>query len=93
VSWLQKKGVNRVMAIALAISLLIIFFGSIIYFILGIYTLMISWHYNHSIFWLIVHYIFWPVYLLYELLTGHLSPSQGWGRGTAAVVVTAPASA
>ena len=46
---------------------------SIIYFILGIYTLMISWHYNHSFILLIVHYIFWPVYLIYELLTGHLS--------------------
>lgn len=47
--------------------------SSIIYFILGIYSLMISWHYNHSILLLIVHYIFWPVYLIYELLIGHLS--------------------
>jgi hypothetical protein len=47
--------------------------GSILYFILGIYTLMISWYYNHSILLLILHYIFWPVYLVYELLTGHLS--------------------
>jgi hypothetical protein len=46
---------------------------SIIYFLLGIYTLMISWHYNHSILLLIIHYIFWPVYLIYELLIGHLS--------------------
>lgn len=47
--------------------------GSILYFFLGIYTLMISWHYNHSVLLLILHYIFWPVYLVYELLTGHLS--------------------
>jgi hypothetical protein len=46
---------------------------SILYFILGIYTLMISWHYNHSIFFLIIHWIFWPIYLVYELLSGHLS--------------------
>ena len=47
--------------------------SSIIYFILGIYTLMISWHYNHSIILLIIHYILWPFYLVYELLNGHLS--------------------
>lgn len=47
--------------------------GGLVYFLLGIYALMISWHYNHSIILLIVHYIFWPVYLVYELLTGHLS--------------------
>ena len=41
--------------------------------LLGIYTLMISWHYNHNLILLIVHYIFWPVYLVYELLIGHLS--------------------
>jgi hypothetical protein len=46
---------------------------SIIYMILGLYTLLISWYYNHSIILLIIHYIFWPIYLIYELLTGHLS--------------------
>jgi hypothetical protein len=46
---------------------------SIIYGILGIYSLLVSWYYNHSLILLIIHYIFWPVYLLYELLTGHLS--------------------
>jgi len=46
---------------------------SIVYFILGLYTLMISWYYNHSIVLLIIHYLFWPLYLLYELLNGHLS--------------------
>jgi hypothetical protein len=47
--------------------------GSIVYMLLGIYSLMISWYYNHSIILLIVHYIFWPIYLIYELLTGHLA--------------------
>ena len=47
--------------------------SGIIYFILGIYSMMISWHYNHSILLLIIHYIFWPVYLVYELLIGHLA--------------------
>jgi hypothetical protein len=47
--------------------------GSILYFIPGIYSIMISWFYNHSILLLILHYIFWPIYLLYELLTGHLA--------------------
>lgn len=45
----------------------------ILYSILGIYTILISWYYNHSILLLIVHYIFWPVYLLYELLKGNLA--------------------
>ncbi|GAC1438703.1 MAG: hypothetical protein NVSMB63_02800 [Sediminibacterium sp.] len=47
--------------------------SGILYFLLGIYTLLISWHYNHSILLLIVHYIFWPIYLVYEILVGHLS--------------------
>jgi hypothetical protein len=47
--------------------------GSILYLILGLYTIMISWYYNHSIILVIVHYIFWPIYLIYELLIGHLS--------------------
>jgi hypothetical protein len=46
---------------------------SIIYFLLGIYSLMVSWYYNHSILMLIIDYIFWPIYLVYELLIGHLS--------------------
>jgi hypothetical protein len=36
---------------------------SIIYFLLGIYSLMVSWYYNHSILMLISEYIFWPIYL------------------------------
>ena len=47
--------------------------SGIIYFLLGIYSMMISWHYNHSVFYLIIHWILWPVYLIYELLKGHLS--------------------
>jgi hypothetical protein len=47
--------------------------SSILYGILGIYSLMISWHYNHDWIILIITYIFWPVYLIYELLIGHLS--------------------
>lgn len=47
--------------------------GSILYFILGIYSIMISWHYNHSVLLLILHYIFWPIYLVYEILSGNLS--------------------
>ena len=46
---------------------------SILYLVLGLYTLMISWYYNHSFVLLIIHYLFWPVYLIYELLIGHLS--------------------
>jgi len=47
--------------------------SSVLYLVLGIYALMVSWYYNHSILLLIVHYIFWPIYLLYELFSGHLS--------------------
>lgn len=47
--------------------------SSIFYFLLGIYSILISWYYNHSIFYLIVHWIFWPIYLLYEILKGNLS--------------------
>ena len=46
---------------------------SIIYCLLGIYSILVSWFYNHSIILAIVHYIFWPIYLIYELLIGHLS--------------------
>lgn len=47
--------------------------SSIAYLLLGIYALMINWYYNHSIVMLILAYIFWPLYLIYEVLTGHLS--------------------
>ncbi|WP_461460459.1 hypothetical protein [Mucilaginibacter sp.] len=47
--------------------------SSILYFILGLYALMVSWYYNHSLIILLITYIFWPIYLLYELLIGHLA--------------------
>jgi hypothetical protein len=47
--------------------------GSIVYFILGIYTVLISWYYIHSILLAIIHYLLWPIYLMYELLIGHLA--------------------
>jgi len=47
--------------------------GSIVYFILGIYSVLISWYYNHSILLAIFHFIFWPIYLIYEILIGHLA--------------------
>jgi hypothetical protein len=46
---------------------------SIIYLILGLYSIMVSWYYNHSILLVIIHYIFWPIYLVYELLNGRLA--------------------
>jgi hypothetical protein len=47
--------------------------SSILYLVLGVYSLMINWYYNHSIIDLLISYIFWPIYLIYELLMGHLS--------------------
>jgi len=47
--------------------------GGILYFILGIYSIMISWYYNHSVILVIIHYLFWPLYLTYEILSGHLA--------------------
>ncbi len=44
-----------------------------LYFLLGIYAVMISWFFNHSIILAIIHYIFWPIYLIYEILSGNLS--------------------
>jgi len=46
---------------------------SVVYFLLGLYTAIISWYYYHSIIWLIIDWIFWPIALLYFILTGHLS--------------------
>jgi hypothetical protein len=34
---------------------------------------MVSWYYNHNLLVLLITYIFWPVYLVYELLIGHLA--------------------
>jgi hypothetical protein len=46
---------------------------SLIYLFLGIYAMLISWYYNHSLIVLLLSWIFWPVYLMYELLIGHLA--------------------
>jgi hypothetical protein len=46
---------------------------SILYSLLGIYAIMISWYYNHNLLLVIFHFIIWPVYLIYELLLGHLA--------------------
>ena len=47
--------------------------SSVIYFLLGIYAVMISWFYNHSLLLLLVHYLLWPLYLVYALLKGDLA--------------------
>ncbi|MES2277973.1 MAG: hypothetical protein V4592_18235 [Bacteroidota bacterium] len=47
--------------------------SSLLYLFLGIYAMLVSWHYNHSLIILLLSWIFWPVYLLYELLIGHLA--------------------
>ncbi len=53
--------------------------SGIIYFLLGIYTVLISWYYNHSIILAIIHYLIWPLYLLWELLNGRLAHDM-WRR-------------
>lgn len=50
--------------------------SSLGYFLLGIYVIMINWHFNHSVFDAIVSYFFWPFYLIYALLIGHLDNHQ-----------------
>jgi len=47
--------------------------SSIIYGILGIYAVLVSWYYNHSIILAIFHYLIWPVYLIWEVLNGRLA--------------------
>jgi len=47
--------------------------SSILYGILGIYAVLVSWYYNHSIILALISYLFWPVYLIYEVLIGHLA--------------------
>jgi hypothetical protein len=37
-------------------------------FLVNIFSLLISWHFNHSILWAIFHYIFGIYYLIYTLL-------------------------
>ena len=45
----------------------------ILYGVLGIYAVLVSWYYNHSILLAIFHYIIWPIYLIWELLQGRLA--------------------
>lgn len=52
--------------------------GSLVYFLLGIYAVVINWHFNHSIFDVVLSYLFWPIYLIYSLLTNHLAHHQWW---------------
>jgi hypothetical protein len=47
--------------------------SSILYLVLGIYALLINWHYNHNFLYLLLTWIFWPIYLIYELLHGGLA--------------------
>ncbi len=49
---------------------------SVAYVLLGLYTALISWYYNHSIIWLLIHWLFWPISLLYFIITGRLSHGQ-----------------
>lgn len=50
--------------------------SGLIYFLLGVYSAMVSWFYYHSIFWLIINWIAWPISLLYFILTGKLANGQ-----------------
>jgi hypothetical protein len=50
--------------------------GSFLYFILGVFSLMVSWYFNKSVVWLIIHWLIWPLYLLWCLITGHFSDGQ-----------------
>jgi hypothetical protein len=47
--------------------------SSLVYLVLGIYAMLVSWYYNHSLIMLLISWVFWPVYLMYELLIGHLA--------------------
>ena len=47
--------------------------SGIAYLILGIYSVLISWYFNHSIILAIICYLCWPVYLVFEILSGHLA--------------------
>jgi len=47
--------------------------GSVFYFLLSIYAVMVNWFYNHNILYAILAFLFSPFYLIYELLAGHLA--------------------
>lgn len=44
--------------------------GAIIYLILRVLAVMVSWFYNKSILWAIFHFFFGVIYLIYRLLIG-----------------------
>jgi succinate dehydrogenase hydrophobic anchor subunit len=46
---------------------------NIIYLFMGIYSVMINWYYNHSVIDAFFSWVFWPFYILYSIITGHLS--------------------
>lgn len=48
----------------------------LLYFILGIYSVLLNWHFNESILYAILSWIFWPIYIIYSILTKHLSHGQ-----------------
>lgn len=48
----------------------------IIYLLIGVYSLAISWYYNHSVLYGLIHYFGWPIYLVKELFQGRLSHSM-----------------
>jgi hypothetical protein len=45
----------------------------VIYLLLGVYGLAISWYYNHSVLCAVIDYLAWPLYLGMEFTTGKLS--------------------
>ena len=47
--------------------------SSLLYLLLGIYAILINWHYNHSILFAILAWALWPLYLIYALLHGDLA--------------------
>ncbi len=47
--------------------------SSILYFLIGVFTVMINWYYNHNVFYAILTWLFWPVYLIIAILKGNLS--------------------
>jgi hypothetical protein len=47
--------------------------GSVFYFILSIYAVMVNWYFNHNILYAILAFLLSPFYLIYELLVGHFA--------------------
>jgi hypothetical protein len=49
---------------------------SLTYFLLGLYAIIINWHYNHDVLDAFLAWMFWPIYLIYALVTGDLAHGQ-----------------